>query len=121
MQLRDEEPLPKIEDLLRDPRDRGCKLPAIVLLRSRESGRTLLPDLDDRLREGDQLLLCGRSGARSSMLWTLQNIHALTYILHGESPPRGIIWAWLMRRRVARDRAEAQQIDDGPVDCDGAR
>jgi hypothetical protein len=36
---------------------------------------------------------------RSSMLWTLQNIHALTYVLHGESPPRGIVWAWLLRRR----------------------
>ncbi len=105
-QLRADEPLPTIGDLLRDPRDRGEDLPAIVLMRRRESGRTLLPDPDDRLREGDQLLLCGRGGAHSSMLWTLQNTHALTYVLHGESPPRGLVWAWLqaLERRLRPPR-----------------
>ncbi|MBK1633401.1 potassium transporter TrkA [Thiohalocapsa halophila] len=125
MRLRHDEPLPKIEDLLRDPRDRGCKLPAIVLMRSREDGRTLLPDSSDRLRKGDELLFCGRSGARSSMLWTLQNVHALTYVLHGASPPRGIVWEWLLRlrrrRREARDgsaTSSEQPSREAPVDGD---
>jgi Trk K+ transport system NAD-binding subunit len=120
MQLGEDAPLPKIQDLLRDPRDRGCLLPALVLLRRRETGRTLLPAPDDRLREGDELLFCGRSGAHSSMRWTLQNIHALTYVLHGESPPRGIVWDWLLRRRrLQADAASGptQRNDDPPTDC----
>ena len=125
LRLRHDEPLPKIEDLLRDPRDRGCKLPAIVLMRHREQGRTLLPDLKDRLREGDELLFCGRSGARSSMLWTLQNSHALAYVLHGASPPRGVVWEWLLRQqrrpRAVRDgdaRPSEQPRGQAPRDCD---
>jgi hypothetical protein len=80
----------------------------------------LLPAPDDRLREGDELLFCGRSGAHSSMRWTLQNIHALTYVLHGESPPRGIVWDWLLRRRrLQADAASGptQRDDDPPTDC----
>ncbi len=126
LRLRPQEPLPKIGDLVRDPRDRGCRLPAIVLMRRREHGRTLLPDLNDRLREGDELLFCGRSSARSSMLWTLQNTHALTYVLHGASPPRGIVWEWLLRLQRRRHAAQGAGValpehpggDDGPVDCD---
>jgi hypothetical protein len=37
LQLRTEGPLPTIGDLLRDPRDRGQHLPAIVLMRRREN------------------------------------------------------------------------------------
>ncbi|WP_295880496.1 TrkA family potassium uptake protein [uncultured Thiohalocapsa sp.] len=127
MRRRKDEPLPRIEDLLRDPRDRGCRLRAVVLLRRRENGRTLLPDPKDRLREGDELLLCGRSTAQSSMRWTLQNVHALTYVLHGASPPRGIVWAWLLRRQRRRAAAgakpaDAAEVDDtGPVDCEESR
>ncbi len=130
LKLRPDEALPNIGDLLRDPRDRGCRLPAIALMRRRDNGHTLLPDLDDRLREGDQLLFCGRPDARSSMLWTLQNIHALTYVLRGESPPRGFVWAWLLRRQRRRmaaratdevDSGSAQGADDGPRDCERRR
>ncbi len=125
LRLRDQEPLPKIKDLLRDPRDRGCKLPAIVLMRRRNNGRTLMPDLNDRLRKGDELLLCGRSAARSSMLWTLQNTHALTYVLHGESPPRGLVWAWLTQRRggtpAGPDPVVAQDTEADPIDCEDRR
>ncbi len=127
--VRREEPLPKIGDLLRDPRDRGCRLPAIVLMRRRDHSRTLLPALDERLREGDQLLFCGLPSAHSGMLWTLQNTHALSYVLHGESPPRGIIWSWLLRRQRRRAAARAaagaeanagakRAPDALPRDCD---
>jgi Trk K+ transport system NAD-binding subunit len=124
VKLRRTEPLPKIGDLLRDPRDRGCRLPAIALMRRRDNSRTLLPDPDERLREGDQILFCGRPDARSSMSWTLQNMHALAYVLHGTSPPRGIVWAWLMRwqqrRAAARGvpPAPTRAADEPPRDCE---
>jgi voltage-gated potassium channel len=112
--LRPDEPLPRLGDLLRDPRDRGCRLPAMALLRKRERGRTLLPDPNDRLRDGDQLLFCGRPSAQFSMRWTLQNAYALTYVLHGESPPRGLVWAWLLRRRREREAARATTPPSAP-------
>jgi Trk K+ transport system NAD-binding subunit len=123
--MRPDEPLPTLGDLLRDPRDRGCKLPAIALMRRRDKDRTLLPGLEERLRNGDRLLFCGRESARSSMCWTLQNSHALTYVLHGESPPRGIVWYWLLRwwqqRQSTREGAAGigtHQHDSPPRDCD---
>ena len=110
VQLRRQGAAPTLGDLLRDARDRGRQLPAIALLRRRENGRTLLPPLDERLRDGDRLLFCGPPGVQSSMRWTLQNSHALTYVLYGSSPPRGLVWRWLTqaldahRRRVASRR-----------------
>lgn len=95
--LRRQGAVPTLGDLLRDPRDRGRTLPVIALMRRRENGRTLLPDMDERLREGDRLLFCGPAAGHSAMLWTLQNSHALSYVLFGSSPPRGLVWRWLTR------------------------
>jgi voltage-gated potassium channel len=85
-------------NLLQDPRDRMGKLPAIPLLLLRRNERCLLPPEDLRLRVGDRLLLCGRPCARSRMGWTLQNIHALGYILTGDSVPEGWLWRWISDR-----------------------
>jgi len=87
-----------LANLLRDPRDRDEKLPAIPLLLLRRNERRLLPQEDLRLRTGDRLLLCGRQHARSRMDWTLQNIHALAYILTGDSVPGGWLWRWISNR-----------------------
>jgi hypothetical protein len=84
-------------NLLQDPRDRDRMLPAIPLLLLRSNQRELLPQEDLRLRMGDRLLLCGRHCARARMGWTLQNIHALGYILTGGSVPGGTVWRWLSR------------------------
>jgi voltage-gated potassium channel len=113
VQLRRQGAAPTLGDLLRDPRDRGRPLPAIALMRRRENGRTLLPPLDDRLRDGDRLLFCGPSGTHSSMLWTLQNTHALTYVLYGSSPPRGLVWRGLARALEAHRRRAAGSKPDG--------
>ena len=111
-QLRRDGVVPTLGDLLRDPWDRERSLQAIALMRRRSNGRTLLPAGEERLRDGDRLLFCGNAGAEARMQWTLQNSHALSYVVRGESPPRGIVWRWLsrllsrVRRRdppVARD------------------
>lgn len=91
-----------LADLLRDPRDRDMILPVIPLLLRRGNDRSLLPEADLRLRTGDQLLLCGRQCARSRMGWTLQNIHALSYILTGNSAHGGWVWRWLAKRAGSR-------------------
>ena len=88
-------------DLLRDPRDRERPLPIIPLLLTRGEAREVLPDGDRPLRLGDRLLLCGCNLGRSRLTWTLQNLHALDYLLVGASPPEGLIWRWLFRRGPA--------------------
>ncbi len=90
--------------LLRDPRDRDIRLPVIPLLLEHKEQYQVLPVLDARLREGDQLLFCGSTEARGRMAWTLRNLHALRYVVTGESDPEGTIWRWLSRRRSRRRR-----------------
>jgi voltage-gated potassium channel len=86
-------------DLLRDPRDRDAKLPAIALILARKRESEMLPRDGTSVRLGDRFLFCGRASAPSRMSWTLQNAHALDYVLTGSSRPEGIVWRWLARRR----------------------
>lgn len=109
IQLRRQGAAPAIGDLLRDPRDRGRELAAIALMRRRGDDRVLLPPLDERLCDGDRLLFCGRPDAYGSMRWTLQNTHALNYVLYGCSPPRGLVWRWLTRLLQDHRRRSAQR------------
>ena len=94
---------PTLGDLLRDPRNRDEQLPAICLMHKRGAGHRALPDLGEQLRLGDQLLLCGRPGARDWMQWTLNNPAVLTYVVTGVSLPRGSVWRWLRQRRHHRN------------------
>lgn len=84
-------------DVLRDPRERAQRLACIPLLLVRGSRREVLPPADIRLREGDQLLFCGQRAAHGRLEWTLQNLHALNYVLTGASPPQGAVWRWITR------------------------
>jgi Trk K+ transport system NAD-binding subunit len=86
-------------DLLRDPRNREESLPAIALIHQRGAEHRALPGLDQPLCMGDKLLLCGRPSARDWMQWTLNNPDVLTYVVTGDSPPRGLFWRWLSTRR----------------------
>jgi len=98
---------PTLGDLLRDPRERSRGLCAIALMRQRDQDRTLLPDAEEPVRAGDRFLFCGRASAWSRMQWTLQNRHALSYVVRGSSPPHGPVWRWLGRllRRDAEGHA----------------
>jgi hypothetical protein len=87
--------------LLLDPRERERSLNSIPLLLLRHDERILLPDKSVIVTKRDKILFAGSVGAKSSMEWTLQNEHALNYILTGESRPQGWIWRWLRRKEVA--------------------
>jgi hypothetical protein len=88
-----------LSDLLRDPRERERPLPIIPLLLLRGEEREVLPPAERQLRSGDRLLLCGCAPGRYRLGWTLQNVHALNYVLTGGSPPEGLVWRWLSGRR----------------------
>jgi Trk K+ transport system NAD-binding subunit len=90
-----------VGDLLRDPRDRGQRLPCLPLMLARGDSYGLMPGDDEALVFGDHLLFCGRTTAASAMAWTLQNSKALTYVLTGREVPETTVWRWvdaLLRR-----------------------
>ncbi len=85
-------------DLLCDPLERGEELPSFPLLLIHNGTRILMPERDVVLDEGDRVLFCGHPSARPRMEWVQQNEHVLSYILTGDSPPQGAVWA-LFRQR----------------------
>ncbi|HEB97071.1 MAG TPA: potassium transporter TrkA [Sedimenticola thiotaurini] len=88
-------------DLLRNPRQRERTLPCIPLLLLRDGSWVTLPGEEMPLRTDDRILFCGRLVANRRMSWTLQNEHALNYVLTGEARAQGWIW-----RRLQRGAAE---------------
>jgi hypothetical protein len=94
-----------IGDLITDPRDRQRRLSCVPLLLISHGERTTMPDEGMDLKRGDQLLVCGRLSARYRMEWTLQNEHALSYILTGQARPQG--WIWRLFHRPQEEAAES--------------
>ena len=78
--------------LTSDPRNRDKQLRCLPLLIRRNGESILLPEVNEKLITGDQLLFCGRYGVSELMRWTLQNHNALRYIETGETRPDGYIW-----------------------------
>jgi voltage-gated potassium channel len=104
----------KLQHLLADPRERERSLSCIPLLLKRGDHRVMLPNADTILKPEDHLLFCGRHSSRDGMEWGLQNIHALNYILTGESASGGWLWRLLKRNGVVAKEIKSQP-DDGAV------
>lgn len=100
--------------LLVDPRHRQRSLPCIPLLMKRGEQRSMLPAFDTPLKKGDHLLFCGRYSSRDRMEWGLQNVHALNYILTGESASGG--WLW---RRLIRNSSFSKAVKNSGDDAIG--
>jgi len=93
-----------LSDLILDPRDWERKLPCIPLLVSRQGNSIMLPPLDTHIKADDRLLFCGKRSAADSMTWTLENYHALNYVLTGEARPQG--WFWKILKNSGAKAAE---------------
>ena len=85
-------------DLLKDPGDRERTLSCIPLLLSRHGSSVMLPKSDLSIKAGDRLLFCGKQYAADRMRWTLQNYHALAYVITGEAKPQGWVWRFFSRK-----------------------
>ncbi|NOY16513.1 MAG: potassium transporter TrkA [Gammaproteobacteria bacterium] len=79
--------------------DREERLKSMVLMISREDkehedGTRLisLPNEDQPLQIGDQILFCSREGVRNEIAWVLNNRNALHYVLTGEKVSEGWLW-----------------------------
>lgn len=97
--LADDETM-RLGDLLRDPRDRGERLPLIVLMLRREFSRELVPAEDTALEPGDQLLICGRAWAQRQLEWAARNRNVLEYLRSGEEHPSSLLGRWVASRRA---------------------
>ncbi len=84
-----------LRDLLRDPRYRDDRLPAIALLIRRNSEDELLPDDYFELQVGDAILFCGTKTAHQQMEWTVNNYDVARYLVTGEEHPSGLLGRWL--------------------------
>lgn len=93
-----------LRDLMRDPDDRTVMLTIRPLQLIRDDKVTQLPDLDEHLTVGDQLLLAGHGDALARLLPVLDNDVALTYVTTGQRVASSWIWRALTRQRAARLR-----------------
>ena len=70
-------------------------LPCVPLLVKRSDVTMLLPDNEEHLQRGDQLLFCGRQEAWYQMHSIVNDQQVLAYIRTGVDRPSGILWRWL--------------------------
>ena len=66
---------------------------------ARQDEGFMLPEASMELAIGDRLLYCGREGDDSLMLWSLNNLNVLDYLISGIDRPESIVWRWLERRQ----------------------
>lgn len=83
-----------LQHLTQDPANRDEQLNLVPLLLARNNEQILIPDLTTPLMQGDQILLCGRASAKSSLSLSLNNTKALTYVIDGIEIPNSIVWRW---------------------------
>jgi len=81
-----------------DPRDRDNKLACLPLLLIRDEEEIQLPEESECLKQGDQVLWCGKPGTASWMEWTLRDPLVLTYLATGKIVSRSAIWRWLQNK-----------------------
>ncbi|VAW89594.1 Potassium channel protein, partial [hydrothermal vent metagenome] len=87
---------PRLKQLYAHPRERDSNLPIFTLLLKRNNDEMLLPGGDTPLKNGDQILLCGRHDIRNQMEWVLKNRNVFHYIHTGEVLPQGWLWRKLI-------------------------
>lgn len=87
--------------LFSDPRERTERLNCMPLLLDRQGNHILLPQGNEMLELGDQILWCGKSSSFTWMGWTLRDSFILNYLATGEMQPRSYLWR---RWQVFKDR-----------------
>ena len=89
----------RLGDVLRQPSRRSEPLDCEVLqIDQREGERLMMPGPEVVLAAGDELLLAGRRSAQSALALTVNNEHALNYVLTGRDLPGSWVWRWLSRQ-----------------------
>ncbi|MDT8409917.1 MAG: NAD(P)-binding protein [Wenzhouxiangellaceae bacterium] len=88
----------RLGKLLVNPRRRDQRLPLEVLMLRRDDKNILCPDDATCLKIGDRLLVAGWQQAATRIRTTLENEHALEYVLTGQDYQSGWVWRWFEQR-----------------------
>ncbi|MFW5970436.1 MAG: NAD-binding protein, partial [Halofilum sp. (in: g-proteobacteria)] len=90
--------------LCRDARALPEKLPCEPLAIRRAGQSVMLPDADELLEAGDEILFCGVQWVEHMLQATLHNPYTLRYVATGVDGPRGYVFAWLQGERPVSAR-----------------
>ncbi|MDZ7786963.1 MAG: NAD-binding protein [Halofilum sp. (in: g-proteobacteria)] len=85
--------------LCRDARAFPKGLPCEALAIRRAGRSIMLPDADDPLEKGDEILFCGVHWVEHMLQATLHNPYTLRYVVTGVDSPRGYVFTWLQGER----------------------
>jgi len=101
----------RLRHLVSDPVDRTKRLACAPLVLYSGEDVSVLPDLDQPVYPGDEILMCGDARAYNLVEATLSNDYTLYYLITGKEFPRGWVFQWLLSRRrqdAVAEPAEAQ-------------
>lgn len=87
----------KLSYLVQDPRHSDTDLPCVPLALDRDGRRIMLPEGDQSIETGDEILFCGTEGSEWLLAATLKNPYTMHYLVTGRELPRGYFFAWLYR------------------------
>ncbi len=97
----------RVGNLLQDAHKREEQIEAIPLMLKRSHKLLLMPTDDIAIKSGDQLLFCGTDAAKRSMMWCLNDLHRLNYIMTFEDIPDAYVWRKIhqfIKRNERRNR-----------------
>ncbi len=89
----------RVEDLMRNPRDRENLLSCVPLVLKRNHMREMLPAQSLLVEPGDEILMCSTKAAERQIKGNLTNVYTLEYLVTGIVPARGYAMTWLAARR----------------------
>jgi Trk K+ transport system NAD-binding subunit len=84
-----------LKDICSNPKNRSELLPCVPLLIKRDGASMLLPDMEECLQSGDQILFCGRQESTYQIRYIVNDHQALDYIQTGVDRPSGTVWRWI--------------------------
>ena len=98
----------QIAHLTQDPGDRESKLRCVPLLMIRNNQEILLPEDEQEINVGDELLFCGSHQVKDNMHWTLNVMRSLNYVMSFEDEPESFVWRLFQRHRNKAERRNTQ-------------
>lgn len=97
-----------LETLLRDTVDRTQRLHGVVLLLKRDDEVRVLPEDDELLAPGDEVLFAGTQTTRLRQELLCRNQNVLAYVAGGVSPSSGWLGHWWQARQEMREVKNVQ-------------
>ncbi len=86
-------------ELIRNPYNLNKSIACMAFSINRNGNLIMLPDINEHLFIGDEILLCGTQSSETLLAATLNNAYTLHYLITGIDTPRGTFFRWIESRR----------------------